>query len=133
MGEKVLNGCGIVFIVLFVVMLGGCSIMSIIPSGRAFLNNWNHELKKVDEATDYRTLKKVEDTCRAMISSYESDRLIYEQHKGSESKERQTWAEEAKMRANRTAATYNEYILKNDYVWQNNVPNDIYMNLEYLE
>ena len=133
MSDGFLRGIGITLMVLLIVMIGGCSIMSIIPSGRAFLNNWNYDLKKVDERTDYRTLKKVEDTCRSMISSYESDKLIYGQYKDSESKEKQTWAEEAKMRANRTATTYNEYILKNSYVWEDNVPGDIYMKLEYLE
>ena len=133
MSDGFLRGIGITLIVLLIVMIGGCSIMSITPSGRAFLNNWNYDLKKVDERTDYKTLKKVEDTCRSMISSYESDKLIYGQYKDSESKEKQTWAEEAKMRANRTATTYNEYILKNNYVWEDNVPGDIYMKLEYLE
>ena len=36
------------------------------------------------------------------------------------------------MRANKTAATYNEYVLKNSYVWEENVPDDILTRLEYL-
>lgn len=36
------------------------------------------------------------------------------------------------MRANRTAATYNEYILKNSYVWKGNVPDDIRAQLVAL-
>lgn len=42
------------------------------------------------------------------------------------------WAAQAKMRANRTASTYNNYILENKYVWRDNVSNDIYMELPYL-
>lgn len=36
------------------------------------------------------------------------------------------------MRANRTAANYNEYILKNSYVWQGNIPTDIRENLPLI-
>ena len=68
-----------------------------------------------------------------MISSYNSDKMTYEQYKDSGNEEKQSWAEQAKMRANKTASTYNNYILKNNYVWQNNVPSDIYMELPYIE
>ena len=68
-----------------------------------------------------------------MIASYESDKLIYMQYKDSDNDEKQSWAEQAKMRANKTAVEYNNYILKNSYVWRNNIPNDIYMNLEIIE
>ena len=37
------------------------------------------------------------------------------------------------MRANKTAASYNNYILKNSYVWSDNVPKDIYTKLDYIE
>lgn len=103
------------------------------PTGKAMWNTWFHAVQKADDDTNYKTLKKVEDTCRSMIASYNSDRLTYEQYKDSDNEEKQSWAEQAKMRANKTAATYNEYILKNSYVWENNVPKDIYMNLQYLE
>lgn len=103
------------------------------PTGKAMWNNWFHAVQKADDDTNYKTLKKVEDTCRSMIASYNSDKLTYEQYKDSDNEEKQSWAEQAKMRANKTASSYNEYILKNSYVWKNNVPNDIYMNLEYLD
>lgn len=103
------------------------------PTGKAMWNNWFHEVKKVDDATNYNTLKEVEDTCRAMISSYNADKLTYEQYKNSDNEEKQSWAEQAKMRANKTASTYNNYILKNSYVWKGNVPSDIYSVLTYIE
>lgn len=103
------------------------------PSGRAGLNLWQHELQKVDDATSYRTRKLVEDTCRATIVSYESDRLTWEQYKDSESAEQRSWAEAAKIRANKAALTYNEYFLKNSYVFQGNVPADIREALELLK
>ena len=103
------------------------------PTGRAMWNNWFHEVQKVDDATNYETRKKVEDTCRAMIASYNSDKLTYEQYKDSDNEEKQSWAEQAKMRANKTASTYNNYILENEYIWKGNVPSDIYYRLPYIE
>lgn len=101
-------------------------------AGRAAWNLWFGSIQKVDDATNYETRKKVEDTCRAMVSSYEADRLTWEQYKDSDSEEKRGWAEQAKMRANKTAATYNNYILENSYVWSGNVPGDIKRELEYL-
>lgn len=103
------------------------------PSGKAMWNNWFYAVQKADDDTNYETLKKVEDTCRSMISSYNSDKLTYEQYKDSENSEKQEWSEQAKMRANKTASTYNNYILKNSYIWKGNVPSDIYMELPYID
>lgn len=106
---------------------------TITPSGKETWNNWFHAVKKADDDTNYKTLKKVEDTCRSMIASYNSDKIIYEQYKESGNEEKSEWAEQAKMRANKTASTYNNYILKNRYVWKNNVPSDIFLELPYIE
>lgn len=104
-----------------------------VPSGRAVLNSYQHTMHKVNDATLYQTRKKVEDSCRAMISSYTSDVLTYDQYKDSADTEKQGWAEQAKMRANKTAASYNEYVLKNSYVWEGNVPSDIRKKLDYIK
>lgn len=98
-----------------------------------FFNRVDYIDQKIDDATRYETIKKVEDSCRAMISSYESDRLVYEQYRDSENEEKQSWAEQAKMRANKTAATYNNYVLENSFAWSGNVPNDIRSELAYLK
>lgn len=127
--EKGLKIVGIIFGVLIV----GLIIFNITPSGRAFMNTYFFHVQKADDATNYKTLKKVEDTCRSMIASYNSDKLTYEQYKDSDSEEKKSWAEQAKMRANKTASSYNEYILKNSFVWKGNVPSDIYMELKYIE
>lgn len=124
-------------IVMLCVLLCSVIILPIFfgatPTGKAMWNNWFHDVQKVDDATNYKTLKKVEDTCRSMIASYNSDKLTYEQYKDSDNEEKQSWAEQAKMRANKTASTYNNYILKNEYVWKGNVPSDIYMTLPYIQ
>ena len=85
-----------------------CIISGVIFLPLHYLNNKvDYANKKIDEATLYDTLKQVEDTCRAMIASYQSDFLIWTQYKDSTNEEKQGWAEMAKMRANRTATTYN--------------------------
>ena len=103
------------------------------PNGRAAINTYFHGVQKADDLTRYETKKEVEDSCRAMISSYESDRLTYEQYKDSDNEDMRGWGEQAKMRANKTASTYNNYVLKNSYVWSGNIPADILEKLEYLE
>ena len=119
-------------IVLIIAVVGLPIFFGATPTGKAMWNNWFHAVQKVDDATNYKTLKKVEDTCRAMIASYNADKLTYQQYKDSDSTEKQEWAEQARMRANKTASTYNNYILENSYVWQDNVPSDIYMRLDYI-
>ena len=68
-----------------------------------------------------------------MIASYTSDELTWMQYHESDSEEQRSWADQAKMRANKTAASYNNYVLKNRYIWGKNVPDDIKMELSYLE
>lgn len=114
-----------------------CAILAVLlivltPLGRSMWNERMHDVQTADDATNYETRKQVEDTCRAMIASYEADRMTYEQYKDSFVTEQLSWAEQAKMRANRTVSTYNNYILENSYVWAGNVPEDIDSELEYL-
>ena len=98
-----------------------------------FSNQVDYVNQKIDDATNYETRKEVEDSCRAMVSSYEADKLTWEQYKDSDSSEQRSWADQAKMRANRTAANYNNYILKNSYVWSGNIPEDILSELKPIE
>ena len=124
--EKVLTAILIALVLM-------AAFFCITPVGVALRNGYNFAVQKVDDATRYETRKKVEDTCRAMIANYEADRISYEQYKQSDDAEKQGWAEQAKMRANRTAASYNEYYLKNSFVWSGAVPSDIRGSLPYLE
>ena len=102
------------------------------PTGKQIIVNWQNSLKKVDEST-YETQKEVEDTCRSMMASYNADKLIYEQYKDSDVEEERSWANSAKIRANQTASTYNNYILKNKFVWSDNIPSDIKLQLDYIK
>lgn len=117
-----------------IVMLAAVALMSVgfgwvsIGVGNAV----SYVGQKIDDLTNYETLKEVEDTCRAMISSYESDKIMYEQYKNSTGEQKQ-WSDAAKIRANKTAVSYNNYILKNSFVWRDAVPADIKTNLSILE
>ena len=123
-----------VIVVIAIVAIAGVSLFfGATPTGKAMWNNWFHAVQKADDDTNYKTRKKVEDTCRSMIASYNSDKLTYEQYKDSDSEEKRSWAEQAKMRANKTASSYNNYILENSFVWEDNVPNDIDYELQYLK
>ena len=122
-----------VLIAILITLVLMAAFFCITPVGVALRNSYGFAVQKVDDATRYETRKKVEDTCRAMIANYEADRISYEQYKQSDDAEKQGWAEQAKMRANRTAASYNEYYLKNSFVWSGAVPSDIRGSLPYLE
>lgn len=112
-------------LVVLAILVGGIT-------GIYFNNKYDFLARKVDDATNYETLRQVEDTCRAMISSYTADKLRYEIYSESDNPEKLEWAEQARIRANTTAAKYNEYILKNSFVWKDNVPDDIAAELPYL-
>lgn len=106
--------------------------VSFFPGGRALINSYDNMMKKVDDRTTYETRKQVEDKARASIASYKSDKTTYEMYRDSDNTEKQSWAEQAKMRANKTANVYNEYMLKNSYVFDGNIPSDIYYQLELI-
>lgn len=114
------------------VVLGLVFFFAANPFGVMAWNSWFGLVQKADDATNYETLLEVESTCRSMIASYQSDRLMYEQYKDSPVDEEQSWAQNARTRANKTAITYNEYILKNSFVWAGNVPEDIDQELEII-
>ena len=120
----------IAFVLVIVLIIGG-TLLGWFETW--FGNKTNYINRKIDDATNYTTIKKVEDTCRSMIASYKTDKATYELYQESENSEKQSWAEQAKMRANKTANTYNEYILKNSFVWQGNIPSDIDSNLSLLK
>jgi len=123
--EKTYVGLAFVLLIVLLFVLWN-------PIGRGIWNVNQYAVQKVDDATRYSTRKKVEDSCRAMIASYTSDKLKYEQYATSDSAEQRSWGEQAKMRANQTAASYNEFIMKNSFVFEGNIPKDICTELEYL-
>lgn len=129
--KKFFCGLGIAFAAILIIGLP--IFFGATPAGKTIWNNWFHSVQEADDKSNYAIKKEVEDTCRAMIASYNSDKLVYEQYKDSSIAEEVSWANNAKIRANQTASTYNNYILKNSYVWQDNVPSDIYLVLAYLQ
>lgn len=99
----------------------------------ALYNTVDYIDQKIDDRTSYETRKEVEDTCRSYISSYKTNKLTYEQYKDSDSELERSWGQSAKMQANKTATIYNEYILKNSFVFEGNIPDDILKELPILE
>ena len=122
----------IIVTIISVILIGAIIFFGFTPGGRSVWNSYTHSLEKADE-NQYETKKQVEDTARSMIASYKSDVATYEQYKDSDNEEKQSWAEQAKMRANRTATSYTEYILNNSYVWEDNIPSDIDYSLPIVE
>lgn len=125
----------ILCIIMIVILLVLIPVMTI---GSRWTNTYltntiDYVDQKIDDRTNYETRKTVEDSCRAMMASYESDKLTWMQYKDSEDSEQRSWGEQAKMRANRTASNYNNYVLKNSYVWDGNIPEDIRTEMEFLQ
>lgn len=121
-------------IILSLIIFGGFVIGGVLGGWFKtwFKNKVEWVDQKIEDRTSYDTMKKVEDTCRSMIASYKTDKATYDMYKDSDNEEKQSWAEQAKMRANKTANTYNEYILKNSYVWEGNIPEDIDRSLQII-
>lgn len=111
---------GIIGILLIILLMFGFGF---------FTEKVNYNYQKNIDNVSYERLKRVEDTARAMIATYKSDKAIYEAYKNYDKE----LAIQAKIRANKTAITYNEYILKNSFKWQGNIPSDIYNQLEIIE
>ena len=103
------------------------------PMLTGFFNTQDAKVADVNNKTAYKVKKQVEDTARSMIASYESDKLAYDEYKDSEDEEERSWAKSYKIRANKTAVSYNEYILKNKHVWADNIPADIKFELEIIK
>lgn len=93
------------------------------------INKIDYELEKQNDSQRYERRKQVEDTARAMVASYESDKQSYIAMKDVNKEV----SLQAKIRANSTAISYNEYILKNSFLWADNVPSDIKTKLEIIE
>jgi len=125
------------------------------PSGIAFWNSYKAALKGTDDNTKYENQKKVEVNCRSMMAQYKADKQNYDSNKAQydafiekynstddealkkqyleKANEYETFASQYKIRVNNTAATYNEFIRKNEYIWEDNVPTDIDYQLTYID
>lgn len=124
------------FTVLLTILIVFVLWITFIPSGRQVFNEYVFGMERIDEETDYQNRKMVEDTARSMIANYEFAKSEYEsyaQYCDTDDKDRCQRALDSKTSANKTASNYNNYILKNRYLWQNNLPSDIYLELQIIE
>jgi len=109
--------------------------ISLTPGGIEFYNTYLKSLKKADLNSNFESAKKAEDTARAMMASYNMDKANYESLK-TISNPAPIDLEEIKnykIRLNQTAATYNEFMLKNSFVWKDNIPSDIKQKLDFVQ
>lgn len=97
------------------------------PSIIRSCNKWHARNIEADYDTNWEKRKEIEDTLRGYMASYNADKITYETATNEETREA------AKVRANRTAAVYNEFYLKNSHIWKDRVPEDIKDNLPFLE
>lgn len=124
---------GTIIITLFIALILS---ITFIPSARQAFNEYAFGMKRIDEETNYQNRKMVEDTARSMIANYEFAKSEYELYKpycDTDDKDRCQRSLDAKTSANKTASNYNNYILKNRYLWDKNLPGDIYIELEVIE
>lgn len=122
-----MNNKSILYLVIIILLAVALFLAS--PFLKAMWLQYDSAMQEIGE-TSYQNRKDVEDTCRAMIASYKADIDIYNLYKDSDDPNQKNYADAALVRAIQTANTYNEYILKNSFVWDGNVPKDIYMTLE---
>lgn len=119
----------IIISVLSTLLIVAIIFFGFTPIGKQIFLGYDSAMQEAGEVS-YQTRKDVEDTCRSMIASYKADVDIYNLYKDSDNPNQKNYADSALIRAVKTANEYNEYILKNSFVWKDNVPNDIYMSLE---
>lgn len=119
-------------IIVITLLVSAILFFGATPEGRERYVAWKASLDKASEDS-YANQKRVEDYCRAAISTYNADKLTYEQYKDSEDEEQRGWAAAAKIRANTTASTYNNYMQENSFVWEDNLPDDIPSTLSVIE
>ncbi len=125
-GKGVLGAFAVLFLVAAI-------FFTMTPFGRGVFNSYQFGLQKMDDRTQYDSLKKVEDEARMMMASYQADKIKYEQYKTSTDAEQINWGQQAKMRANQTAATYNNFMLKNSFLFKENLPYDLRYELPLLD
>lgn len=115
-------------VLIMLVLISAVSCNPFTPINGLF-NKIDYELEKQNDSQRYEHRKQVEDTARSMVASYESDKQTYITMKDVNKEV----SLQAKIRANSTAISYNEYMLKNSFLWADNIPADIKTKLEIIE
>lgn len=119
---------------ILVLLIVFITVMGIVLSKSGVFDAFLGQTQKI-AMTQAKESKKtcVADTCRAMMTSYSIDKRMYINYSVSEDEDRRSWGEQARLRANATAAEYNEYMLKNSHVFEGAIPDDIANYLELLQ
>ena len=120
--EKFLFVVGVMLITALIVSI---VFFGLTPMGRTI---W-HQYRFGGDSITPEQRQEVEDTCRAMIASWEADLQTYKDLKDTD----KDGAEVARLSANKTADMYNEYLLMNSYVFGETLPDGIYAVIANIE
>lgn len=102
------------------------------PAIVAFTNKEDAKVIEAHNKTSAKVKKQVEDTARAHMATYTSDKLAYENIKNSKDPDDKYIARSYLTRMNTSASIFNEYMRKNSHVWEGNIPSDIDIELPYV-
>lgn len=100
------------------------------------VNEYVFQREVVDQETDYRNRKGVEDSARALLTQYEFAKGEYETYKvfiGTDDKAKEQRALDSKTSANMVVSKYNNYLTENEFIFKGNLPNDIPYKLQMIE
>lgn len=123
-------------IIIAIAGIGFTIYINYVPAGIEWWTEYQATREKAGEDT-YENKKKVEDAARALIVSYESNLQDYEDAvelcaANSESAYcslKVTY----KSRVNDAAIRFNEYMLENSFIWEDNIPEDIDRELPLID
>ena len=126
---KVFAGIGIAIVAFLALAAISFSVyINYVPSGIEWWTEYQATRDKAGEDT-YENKKQVEDEARALIVSYESNLMQYteaiDQCAANSESAYCSMAITYKTRTNNAAIRFNEYMLLNTFVWEENIPDDI--------
>ena len=93
-------------------------------------NEYRATLQRIHAETCPDMLRAQERQARNMIASWEADRDQWLMFRDSDNQEERNWANGALMRANRTASSFNNFML--EHSWIHGIPDDIAESLPML-
>lgn len=123
-------------IILSTLLVVAILFMSFNLGFRKMVNEYVFQREVVDQETDYRNRKGVEDSARALLTQYEFAKGEYETYKvfiGTDDKAKEQRALDSKTSANMVVSKYNNYLTENEFIFKGNLPNDIPYKLQMIE
>lgn len=135
--NRVLAGIfGTIIAIVLIAFIGFQIYINWVPSGIEWWTEYNATRDQAGEDT-YENKKDVEDAARALIVSYEANLRDYEeavdQCDANENSAYCAFVVTYKGRVNDAAIRFNEYMLLNSFIWEDNIPEDIDQELLLID